>query len=257
VDICEGNTSTYNLGGAVSPVYASPVFQWQLSTDSGTSWKDISGATTLSYQCKPTNAGKYWYRLSVSERSGAGISSCRISSNIITVNVHGSPLVNAGPDRILFAGDSVTLVASVTGENPVYLWDPPDHLSSAVVLNPNTSPPANINYNLLATSAYGCAASDGVFVKVVGGIYVPNAFTPNQDGKNDHWRIPFLDPLLDAEVNVFNRYGQLVYHVRGQTVDWDGTFKGMPQEGGVYVYQINYKKHNDMMNIRGTVLLMR
>lgn len=257
VHVCEGSTQAYDFTGAISPGYTSPVFQWQVSTNSGIKWNDISGATSLSYHRTPSAPGLYWYRLTVTESFGVGIPSCRIASNVIAINVHENPLVNAGPDRIVFAGDSVALAGIVTGENPVYFWDPPDFLNNITTLNAVVTPPQNMDYTLYGTSAFGCKSNDAVFIKVVGGIYVPNAFTPNNDGRNDRWHIPFLDPLLDAEVNVFNRYGQLVYHVRGKAVDWDGSFKGMQQSGGVYVYHISFKKHSQTVNLKGTVLLLK
>jgi gliding motility-associated-like protein len=257
VHVCEGNTTTYDFNGAVSNGFTGPVFQWQVSIDSGSNWKDISGAKALFYQRKPSLPGVYWYRLTVAESSGQGIPSCRIASNIVVVNVHSNPLVNAGPDKIMFAGDSVALAGIVTGESPVYFWDPPLYISDITSLTSLVSPPADINYNLFATSAYGCKKDDIVFVKVMGGIYVPTAFTPNNDGRNDHWRIPFLDPLLNASVKVFNRYGQLVYHTEGQQVDWDGSLSGMPQSSGAYVYYISYKKRSQVVNMKGTVMLIR
>ena len=184
-----------------------------------------------------------------------GIPSCRIASNIVVVNIHANPIVNAGPDRIVFTGDSVILNAIVTGENPLYYWDPPDYLNNNTLLTPTTSPPKDMGYRLFATTAYGCKNNDGVFVKVAAGIFVPTAFTPNNDGKNDSWRIPFLDPQFGAIVNVYNRFGQQVYHVEGATVDWDGSLKGMPQSAGAYVYYIKFKSgHADM---KGTVVLIR
>jgi len=94
-----------------------------------------------------------------------------------------------------------------------------------------------------------------VFVKVVTGIYVPTAFTPNGDGKNDRWEIPFLDPAFDATVNVYNRYGQLVYHAGGEIVSWDGTIKGVSQASGVYIYVITFKQST--LKLKGTLLLVR
>jgi gliding motility-associated-like protein len=89
----------------------------------------------------------------------------------------------------------------------------------------------------------------------VAGIFVPNAFTPNNDGKNDSWHIPYLDPLLEASVNVYNRYGQLIYHAEGVTVDWDGTYKGFPQPSGTYVYSIKFK--STYPDMKGTISLIR
>ncbi len=255
VHVCEGNTNNYTFTGTVSSAYATPLLQWQVSKDSGKKWQDISGANSLTYTRLPTNPGAYWYRLSVTDRSTAGISSCRISSNIVAVNVHASPYVNAGPDRIVFTGDSILLNGVVISENPVYYWDPPNYLNNNNLLTPSASPPADMRYTIFATSAYGCTNNDEVFVKVAAGIFVPNAFTPNNDGKNDNWRIPFLDPQFGAVVNVYNRFGQLVYHVEGATVDWDGTLNGMPQAAGAYVYYIKFKSgHADM---KGSIVLIR
>jgi gliding motility-associated-like protein len=92
-------------------------------------------------------------------------------------------------------------------------------------------------------------------VKVVAGIFVPTAFTPNNDGKNDTWTIPFLDPILEAKVNVYNRYGQLVYEANSTTVDWNGSYKGIPQPPGMYVYLIHFK--DGFPDMKGTISLIR
>jgi len=89
----------------------------------------------------------------------------------------------------------------------------------------------------------------------VAGIFVPTAFTPNNDGKNDKWRIPFLDPMLGATVKVYNRYGQIVYQVEGKTVEWNGTFNGEPQATGTFVYYISFNgRRKDM---KGAFILIR
>jgi hypothetical protein len=193
VDVCEGNTNTYSFDASVSSSYISPVYQWQVSIDNGANWKDIAGATTTSYQRQPTiAAGNYWYRLTVIEASAAGITSCRIASNIVRINVHPKPVVDAGPNRIVLTGNNATLSAKAEGENVIFSWAPDSYINSIKELNPIVSPVADIVYTLSAKSAYGCTNEDNVLVKVVTGIYVPTAFTPNNDGKNDTWKIPFL-----------------------------------------------------------------
>jgi gliding motility-associated-like protein len=92
-------------------------------------------------------------------------------------------------------------------------------------------------------------------VKVVKGLYIPSAFTPNGDGKNDRWRIPFLDPAYGATVTVFNRFGNKVYHTTGAIVSWDGMLNGNPQQAGSYVYLITFKLNK--LKINGTVTLLR
>lgn len=255
INVCQGNMDTYDFT-ASAPGYVSPVYHWQLSINKGTTWNDIEGATSLSYQRLPTAAaGNYWYRLTVTEFSAAGINACRIASNIIVINIHAKPVVNAGPDRILITGSSVTLIGIAEGEDITYSWSPNDYINDITELNPVVTPASDINYTLSARSAYGCSSDDNVLVKVVTGIYVPTAFTPNGDGKNDTWTIPFLDPAFDATVSVFNRYGQLVYHSVGQIVSWDGKINGMSQASGAYVYLVTFKASK--LKLKGTLTLIR
>ena len=255
VDICEGNTNTYTFNSTISSGYVSPVYQWQVSTDSGKVWKDIAGANTITYQRNSTAAGFYWYRLTVIEKSVVNVVACRIASNDVAINVHAKPFVNAGPDRIMIAGNTIVIDGKVTGENPVYYWDPPDYLNDFKIETPAASPVNDIMYTLYAISPFGCSNRDAAAIKVVKGIFVPTAFTPNNDGKNDRWRIPFLDPLFGATVNVYNRFGQLVYHTEAATVDWDGNLNGVAQATGTYVYTIQYKQGQKA--VKGTFILIR
>jgi gliding motility-associated-like protein len=255
VNVCEGNTNVYNFDGVVSSAYQSPVYQWQVSTDKGITWKDIPGANSTSYTRLPTTAGNYWYRLTVVEASAATISSCRIASNMIVINIHPKPLIDAGPDRVVLTGNSTTLSGKAEGESVTYSWTPDNYINNISSLNPIVTPVANITYLLSGISAFGCSNKDSVLVKVVTGIYVPTAFTPNNDGKNDNWKIPFLDPAFGATVNVFNRYGQLVYHCADAIVSWNGKLNDLPQPTGVYVYSITFKGSD--LKLKGTVTLIR
>lgn len=255
VDVCDGDLTDYNFMASVSAGYNNPVYQWQLSTDKGTTWQDISGATSLSYLRKSSSTGLYWYRLAVAEQSQFSISGCRIASNVVVINVHQKPNVDAGPDRILIGSTPITILATITGDPSTYFWNPGSYLNNDTLLQPTASPPADMKYTISATSKYGCKNNDFMNIKVVSGIFIPNAFTPNGDGKNDHWHIPFLDKTLNATVNVYNRYGQIVYHAKGSTVDWDGTFNGLPQPSGAYVYYIRF--NGAFPDAKGILLLIR
>lgn len=255
VNICKDEQLTYNFDGLLSSGFFNPAYQWQVSVDSGKSWSDITGATMPAYIRNPTNAGNFSYRLTVAETGNTGIPGCWVSSNIVTVNVHPKPIVNAGPDRILIKGNTTFLSGSVNDPSSVYNWSPPDYLDNPAVLDPIASPLTDMVYKLSAVSKDGCSNEDDVLVKVVEGIFVPTAFTPNKDGKNDYWRIPFLDPQFGATVSVYNRLGILVYYATGVMVNWDGTYKGMAQPSGTYVYIISFKKGIAFM--KGTLTLIR
>jgi gliding motility-associated-like protein len=102
----------------------------------------------------------------------------------------------------------------------------------------------------------GCVAFDSMNVKIVRTIFVPNAFTPNNDGLNDNWRIPALAAYPDAMVTIFNRYGQKIFESKGYARPWDGTYKGAEQPTGSYIYII--QPSADAAEIlKGTVTIIR
>lgn len=255
INICEGNLADYFFDATVSPGFTLPVFQWQVSADSGRAWRDIAGATGQQYTRTHTGAGYYWYRQTVAESGNDGISSCRIASNIIEINVHPKPAINAGPDRTLIRG-RVSIMTAIAAENDlIFNWSPLDNLSDATLLNPSITPQDDITYLLSATSPFGCTNEDRVSIKIVAGIFVPNAFTPNNDGKNDNWTIPYLDPGLGATVQVFNRWGQIVYQTTGAKVEWNGKYKSVTQPAGAYVYYIHFPDGTPGM--KGSFVLIR
>ena len=255
IEVCEDNMNDYTFNATVSSGYISPVYQWQLSTDKGAHWNDIAGADGITYLRRPTAAGFYWYRFTVAENSLSGLAACRIASTPVKINVYPLPLVYAGPDRYIVSGNTVSLAASAQGDALQYLWTPDNYLDDRTKLSPAISPLQDVRYTLSAISKYGCTATDNVSVKVVNDLYVPTAFTPNGDGKNDDWKIPFLDPAYEAEVIVYNRYGQIVYQVAGKTVSWDGRVNGVLQPPGAYVYLVRFKTGKEKLT--GTLMLIR
>jgi len=110
-------------------------------------------------------------------------------------------------------------------------------------------------YTLTATGTGGCSNSSRVLVKILPDPDIPNAFTPNGDGINDTWGIPYLNLYKNCDVRIFNRFGQLIFHSTGYNKTWDGTFKGEPIPAGVYCYVINTKRQKRLFT--GFVTLIR
>lgn len=258
IDLCEENihTTPYTFLASPSAEFILPLMQWQQSRDSGTTWQNIQGATSDNIQLTaPQIPGSYWYRATVIESSVAGNDACRTNSDVLKIDIHPQPDADAGPDKILLRGQSATLSGTATGEQLSYLWTPDIALDNHSILTPTASPVADITYTLLATSPWGCANTDKVNIKVVNDIYVPNAFSPNNDGLNDRWEIPYLDTSFGSDIKVYNRWGTLVYHCSSQKVSWDGTYKGEPQPNGTYIYFISIEQYQ--MQFKGTIQLIR
>jgi gliding motility-associated-like protein len=70
-------------------------------------------------------------------------------------------------------------------------------------------------------------------------IKIPNTFTPNNDGINDFWEIGDLQYYSNCTVEIYNRYGQQVYHSHGYGQAWDGTYNNQQLPVGTYYYIIN------------------
>jgi gliding motility-associated-like protein len=172
-----------------------------------------------------------------------------------TIRVHPTPLLDAGPDRYLLEGGYGFLQAKASGDKLSYLWTPATYLDNAFGLTPKINAIADIRYKITATSADGCVAADSVDVKILKALVVPNAFTPNGDGINDTWLIEYLESYPGATVQVYNRYGQLVFNSNGYPKAWNGTVNGNPLPIGTYYWIINPK--NGRSQINGSVTIIR
>ena len=174
-----------------------------------------------------------------------------------TIKVNPVPIISAGPETPLgvLEGGSVTIPATATGVGLSYLWSPATGLNNVSVLRPVASPLEDTRYRLTATSSDGCAAWDEVFVKVLRNISVPNVFSPNGDGVHDKWEITYLESYQGAIVQIYNRYGQLVFTSKGYAKSWDGTLNGKPLPVGTYYYVIDPK--NGRKPVTGFVDIIR
>ncbi|WP_165958019.1 PKD domain-containing protein [Segetibacter sp. 3557_3] len=179
---------------------------------------------------------------------------CRDSA-IAAIKVSPVPTLNGGPDLFVLEGGRAQLNATANGIGLSYRWTPATFLDADNILRPYTSPTTDIVYRLTARSVDGCSATDQVNITVLKAPTIPNAFSPNGDGINDTWNIQYLDTYQGATVQVFNRYGQLVFSSIGYTVPWNGSVKGTVLPVGVYYYIIDPK--NGRKQITGSVTLLR
>lgn len=177
----------------------------------------------------------------------------------VEIVVHPLPEVDAGLDTTVFRDESTLL--NGTSNGLTFLWQPADYLDEPTVLNPLSTPFNSITYVLTATSDYGCKNSDTVRVNVEVKtlILVPNAFTPNQDGLNDAFRIiKTLNIERVENVLVFNRWGNKVFEGNNSSAFWDGTVNGENADLGVYVYIIKaITRDGDEITETGNVTLLR
>jgi gliding motility-associated-like protein len=174
----------------------------------------------------------------------------------VTINVIEKPKADAGPDKYILEGNSIKFRGNASGQNINYSWSPAAYMDDPMSLQPVVTPPADLDYVLTATSNEGCGAhSDTMHVFVYKDIFVPNAFTPNGDGKNDAWFVPILSAFNEFEVSVYNRYGQMVFYTKNVNKPWDGKYKGALLSSDAYVYVIKFKELKRLY--KGTVIIIR
>jgi gliding motility-associated-like protein len=110
---------------------------------------------------------------------------------------------------------------------------------------------------LQITDANNCSTADTVRVRVSdNAIYVPNAFSPNEDGKNELFRV-YVPPGITAyEMRIFSRWGEQIFMSGDINEGWDGKVKGQIKVD-VYIYKLMVKYPNGKIkNVSGTVTLL-
>ena len=116
-------------------------------------------------------------------------------------------------------------------------------------------------YILQVIDQQGCLGTDSVVVgmKDCAAVLVfPNAFTPNGDGLNDVFRLRYPGLVNGYQLQIFNRWGQLLFHSSDPFGGWDGTFSGTPQPTGTYIWMARFTDSNGKeQTLRGSLVLIR
>lgn len=167
----------------------------------------------------------------------------------------------AGNDTVVVANQPLQLNA--TGGS-IYTWTPSAGMDNPSIANPvvtlNTAYDSVI-YTVKVGTEGGCSAEDKIKVKVMKtgpDIFIPTAFTPNGDGKND-----ILKPIpagikIFSYFRIYNRWGQMIYNTSTIGNGWDGTFEGKEQPTGTYVFMAQATDYlGKLIFKKGTIVLIR
>ncbi|MBV6485583.1 MAG: hypothetical protein KFKLKKLM_02153 [Flavobacteriales bacterium] len=158
-----------------------------------------------------------------------------IGSDTVCVTYNPQPIANAGIDVTIVEGTSIQLGATGSGS---YTWTPSEGLSDTTISNPIANPLETTTYTVTVTSPEGCTSIDSVTVTVIPTIRFPDGITPNGDGKNDTWVIDYIDQYPNHAVEIYNRWGELLYRSTAYKNDWNGTYNGENLPVGTYYYVI-------------------
>ncbi len=191
---------------------------------------------------------------------------CFNDTNHIAVTLAPLPIVNALPDIALGTGNSTNINASGSSDIVSWTWSPATYLSCTDCQSTVTTPRTNITYTITGTTKFGCMATNTVNIKlrcIEGNLFIPSAFTPNKDQRNDVF-YPLGRGIKNVRnFSIFNRSGEKIFerqnfNINDKTYGWNGMFKGIEVQSGVYVYMIEVEcDTGDIFSSKGTVTVIR
>ena len=106
---------------------------------------------------------------------------------------------------------------------------------------------------------YGCVDSTSQLLEIlpVYHVFVPNVFSPNEDGENDEFRAFASCPLDDFNMKIFDRWGQLIFQSTDVEQTWDGYRRNELYDAGVFTWWISYVVDERKRILSGDVTLLR
>lgn len=173
------------------------------------------------------------------------------------VFVVGGLFVDAGLGTTIHAGETAVLNGAVPpGSSSV--WTPSASVSCPSCPTTDASPGVTTTYTLTAT-LNGCTGYDTVtvFVDIIcGELFIPSAFSPNNDGQNDVLYV-MSNCITDLEFAIFDRWGEKVFETTDPTQGWDGTFNGKKMTPAAFAYYLKAKVNGEEVSKKGNISIIK
>ncbi len=186
-----------------------------------------------------------------------------LAAGSITSVVNPSPtaIFTVNPPTGINAGDPVTLIDNSFGATN-WLWFLPNGNTAIGNLVDTNFPKEGENFvTLVVENEFGCTDTARMLVLVnpAADIYIPSAFTPNTDSKNEIFKV--YGPLMKRfEMRIFNRWGEEIFYTNNQQEGWNGRYKNFGEAVpiGAYVYKVSYtNSSNKTKEVTGSVIVLR
>jgi gliding motility-associated-like protein len=237
--VCEGEPVLLSASGGTS-------YQWTPSSQV----TDPNSATTNATLTGSSNS----FSIHISENV------CNFDTTIdMTVVRNPNPVISIVKSNDI---DCATPTSQLKASGAAsYFWTPFVYLDDATSATPTAALDSTTTFNVTGYNAAGCSSSASVTVKVDNGglprFVLPNAFTPNGDGKNDCFGIKRWGSVKIAQFSIYNRWGQIVFQTKNPAECWDGKVGGVLQAGGGYIYIIDATTLCGRFTRRGMLTLIR
>jgi gliding motility-associated-like protein len=239
---------------------ANVVLNGQFNNATGASW---STSGTGSFSPSATNLNATYIPGTNDKTAGnvkltlttTGNGPCAAAADVIVITIKTPPVINGAGVKYVIEESSTVLNAVASGLNLNYSWAPGIYLNNDTIPNPICTPSSDVLYKLIVKDPLGCTSTGDIMVKILKHPQIPNVFSPNSDGINDRWQIKYLSDYPDCTVDIYNRYGQPIYHSVGYANAWDGTLNGKQLPAGTYYYIIDPK--NNLKPLSGFVDIVK
>lgn len=223
-EICEGESISFTTADPECTLIPPNIVEYL--------WDFGDGATDI--DLNPSHSylipGDYTVKLTVTDDIG-----CQDSVSH-SVRVNPIPVVDLGPDTLLEYGSDYTLNAGNPGAE--FEWSTGEVTESIFLTDLRRDTMISVVVNSL-----GCIESDDIFIRVgpppFSKVSIPNAFTPDGDGRNDTFS-PVMVNVRDFRFMIYDRWGKMVYYSEGEGMRWDGKCGADPCPVGVYVWKLDY-----------------
>ena len=204
---CQGSSEDVDAGAGFTS------YDWS----TGATSESITITAPGNYICTVTNAN-----------------GCSLSDTVVVPYLYPNPVVDLGEDTVICWEDIINLDAENAGA--AYAWQDGSTDETFTVTGPG-------QFTVTVTDVNNCSSTDAIVVSqgCSQDIYIPNAFSPNGDGMNDEYNvIEFNNTIINYEMQIFNRWGELVFSTDDFSIGWNGTYRGKDAEMATYVRVITY-----------------
>lgn len=142
--------------------------------------------------------------------------------------------------HLIYPGEAVNLWAMANGGvySYQYEWTENEIINCTSCQQQVIYPSDSTGLYVIATDANGCQISGWVIIDIITNIYIPNAFTPNNDGINDIFTA-YSKGIKEYDLRIFNRWGEEIFHSKSIDKGWNGSYHDEEAKMDVYVYKIN------------------
>ena len=243
--LCVGSSLRMTASGAST-------YQWTPATG-------LDNPTAASPMASPTSTTTY-------QVIGTDDRNCFKDTAYIPIIVFNIPTVEAGIDKTINVGQTITLMPQVSADVTSARWSPTGSIFRDIFPGITVKPRETTIYTVLVSNRGGCSASDQLTVNVLcngANMFIPNSFSPNNDGMNDLFYPRGSGIFTIKKIKVFSRWGEVVFEKDNFTANdaskgWNGTFKGRQLNPDVFVYMVEVVcDNNEALTFKGNVALLK